>query len=98
MLIKMLNEAISPLLKPLKQIAEKGFEGSLEKGEFWECVPMIISYCSKVSEAKILPAPLHGAGGQHPCVRRQSTYENMIMGRKRSTRVVAETMETESGV
>lgn len=54
---------------------------------------MIIWYCCDIREAKDLSAVFHGPEKQHSCIRCHSTYENMVIGRGSSNRVVAETIE-----
>lgn len=89
----MLGEAMSSLLEPLRRVAESRFEASVKSRETRNCFPIKNSYCCDITEAENMSAARQNAGRQHPSVRRHSMYENMVMGRLTSIRVVVETME-----
>lgn len=95
---KMLGEAASSLLKPLKRAGESATEVLLGSREIRKYFLMILSYCCSILEAKDMFAVRHGVGRQHPCVRCHGTYEDRVMGTWSAGRVVAETMETKRRV
>lgn len=94
MWVKMLEEAFSSFLKPLKRVDDTRFEVSLENGETQRRFPMIMSYYCEISVATDMLASLHSTGRQHPCFRCHSTYENMVKGKESLSCVVAEKIET----
>lgn len=61
---------------------------SLETGK---CLQMITTYCCHVLEAKEMLTGQQGAGRQHLCVQWHRLYEDMVMDKEGSNRVVAET-------
>lgn len=69
-------------------------EVEVKKGEIRNCFPMVVSYCCNTSEAKSTSTVRHGAGKRNFCVRCRSTHEDRVRVRKRSSRLVAETIET----
>lgn len=94
----MLSKSNSSFLKPPKPTGENKFENSAGSGENQRCFLIIMSYCSDNSEAKGTSAVLHGARRQHPCVRCQSKYREVMMVRKSSSRVAEETTKTQRKV
>lgn len=91
--ITMLEEAMSTLSEPLKGNAETAFEVSLGRAETQKCFATTKSYCCDTSKAKHMSAARHDAVRKHLCVRCYSPYENMVMGRGSSSRMVAEKIE-----
>lgn len=59
---------------------------------------MIMPYCWETPEAKDVFAARRGAGGEYFCARGRITYESILMCRKRSSRVMTETMKTQRKV
>lgn len=91
----MQEEALSSLLKTLKRVAESYCEAPLRDGETRNSFSIIISYCSHIHRGKSMPATRYGAGNQHQCIESDITYGNMVMGKRASNRVLAETIETQ---
>lgn len=60
--IRMLSRATSFFLKPLKKIAEGGFEVEVKSGKICSCFPVTVSHCCEISEAEDLSAVGHEAG------------------------------------
>lgn len=50
---------------------------------------MTLSFCCDISDAKGMSAAWHGAERQHFCVMCHKRYEDMVMGKRSSSRVVA---------
>lgn len=90
-----LDEAVSLLLKPPKRVAESESEKSLQSGRTRKCSFMISLYSCDISEAMNRYATRHGAGSQRACIRCLCTYQNIVVCRKSSRRVVVETTETQ---
>lgn len=88
---KMLGKAISFLLKPLKWIAESGFQILPGSKDTRKCFPMIVLYCCEISEAMDMSAVRHGSRIRPFCAKCHSRHETMVMGRESSGLVVAET-------
>lgn len=59
---------------------------------------MTMSYCCDIHELRVMYVARHGAGRQHPYVKCNSTYEDMMMGEETSSPVVTETMQTQRRV
>lgn len=94
----LLGQAISSLLKQLKEAAEGGFAVGVRDGEIRNSFSMIASYCCDIRETKNESAVWHGAGRLQPCARCRTTYEHRVRGRKSSSCVVAKTTDTERKV
>lgn len=69
----MLDEALSSLLKPIKQFAESGFENSLKSAETRTGLSMILSNFCHIREAIKNFAVWQSAGREHPGVWQQRT-------------------------
>lgn len=54
--IRLLREATSSLLKPLKRVAESMLEISARSGEKGKFLPIIKLYCSDISDARYISA------------------------------------------
>lgn len=57
-----------------------------------------MSYYCSIIEAKNFSAVWRGMGSKHPCVRRHSKCENMVMGKRSASREVTRTMYTQRRV
>lgn len=90
----MLGRAISSHLKPLKEVAEDGFEVDVKRGEIHSCFPMISSYCCDFLEKKKTSAAWLGAGRGQPSNGFHGTYENKVRSRRNSSCVVGEMSDT----
>lgn len=67
--IILLGRAFSPLLKPLKNVAESGFQADVKDVEMRNFFSMIASYCCNLFEAKDVFAARHSAGRRQTRVR-----------------------------
>lgn len=79
---------------PLARVAEGGFKTSLASEETMKCSPMIVAYCCYNPAAKDVSAALHGAKRPYTSDRSRNTYDDLVTGRRRSSGVVTETVET----
>lgn len=86
-----LGQTLSFLLNPLKESAESVFEVEVKDREIRSCFSTLLSYRCNVPEVKGMFAARCGAGRWQSCVSCHSTYEDMLRGRKNSSRVMAET-------
>lgn len=92
--IRIVGQAISSLLKQLKEAAQGRFEIKVRGGEIGNCFPMIASYCCDIPESKNIFAIRQRAGRRQSCVVCHSTYEDRVRGKKISSRMVIKTKST----
>lgn len=89
----MLGPAIFSLLKPLKKVAERGFEVEMRSGKIFDYVLMILSDCGDISEGMHVYEIWLEARTHQPCFISHSTHEDKVRGTRNQSRVVAETIE-----
>lgn len=91
--IAMLGKALSSRLKPLQRNDESGFEVSLRSEGTQKWFLMFIFYSCNVPKANHMSAVWHSAERKQLCVSCRSPQEDIVVGRRRSSRVQTETMD-----
>lgn len=95
--ISVLSRAVFFLCKPQRNATETGFEVTLA-GKARRFFPGLLSSCHDISEANGMSSTPHEANRYYSFVRCTVTFESMVHGRKRPSRLLAETIETRGQV
>lgn len=92
--ITLLDEEMSSLSKPLKRVADSGFQSSVRSEKTRKCFPMRASCFCGSSGTKNRSVLWQRAERQYLCVRCHSTRKDVLLDARSSSHVVATEMET----
>lgn len=88
------GRAMSSLMKPLKEVAEGGFDVEVKSEETSSFFQMIVSYCGDISKKKIPSAAHQKAGRRKASFKCHSTYDDKLRGTTSLSTLVVKTTDT----
>lgn len=78
--MRILLNAMKVVVKPLKKLRGEELVEKTREPVQWKCVPLLLSYCCDMYEAKGTSAQRHGVAVRRPCITCMVTRNNTMFG------------------